>query len=206
MSKLTLIKRLGWGLLACYIIGQTIYLCIQYGVNMSAFRPAIVGGVCGVCACFITTRWGIRTGAVACLLGLFFTSPYTFRTASTEGVSAVERQDIWSAEALFASLVLAVVFLIMRLVDWGDMWMTVKEQRKRKFSDNLRPYELAGIVVFTGYGTYLAHIHAIHQISTYGSWSFVALVASGAAVYLASICKLLERRPTQDALALNVER
>lgn len=206
MSKLTLIKCLGWGLLVCYIIGQTIYLCIQYGISMNAFRPAIVGGVCGVCGYFITTKWGIRTGVVAYLLMVFFVSPYIFRTASKEGVSATAQQDIWSAEALFVSLVLAVVFLIMRLVDWGEMWMTVKEQRKRKFSDNLRPYELAGIVVFTGYGTYLAHIHAIHQISTYGIWSFVALVAGGAAVYLASICKLLERRPAQDALVLNVER
>ena len=206
MSKLTLIKCMAWGLIACFLIGLFVYLCIQHGIGMSAFRPAMVGCVGCISGYLITRICGARTGAVAYLLMVFFVSPYIFRTASKEGVFATAQQDIWSAEALFVSLVLAVVFLIMRLVDWSEMWMTVKEQRKRKFSDNLRPYELAGVVVFTGYGTYLAHIHAIHQISTYESWSFVALVAGGAAVYLASICKLLERRPAQDALVLNVER
>ena len=206
MSKSVLTKCLAWGLIACYSIGLLVYFCIQYGIGMSAFRPATVGCIACVCAYLIIRKWGIRVGMVVCLLVLFFISPHIFHAAPKQSISAVERQDIWSAEALFMSLALAVVFLIMRLVDWGEMWMTLKEQRKRKFSDNIRPYKLAGIVVFTGYGTYLIHIHAIHQISTHGIWSFAFLVAGGAAVYIASVCKLLERRPAQNVSALNVER
>ena len=206
MSKLMLTKCLTWGLIACYSIALLVYFCIQYGIGMSAFRPATMGCIACVCAYLIVRKWGIRIGLMVYLLVLFFISPYIFRTASKQSISAVERQDIWSAEALFVSLALAVVFLTMRLMDWGELWMTVKEQRKRKFSDNILPYKLAGIVIFTGYGTYLAHIHAIHQISIYGIWSFAFLVAGGAAVYIASVCKLLERRPAQNASALNVER
>ena len=205
MSKLTLIRCMVWGLMACCLIGLSVYLCTQYGIGMKAFRLAAMGCVACVCAYLITRKWGIRIGMVVYLLALFFISPYIFHAASKQSISAVEQQDIWSAEALFVSSVLAVVFLIMRLVDWGEMWMAVKGQRKRKFSDNIRPYELAGMVVFAGYGTYLVHIHAIHQISIHGIWSFAFLVAGGAAVYIASVCKLLERRPAQNASALNVE-
>lgn len=207
MPKLKLIKYTIWGLLACYIVGQSVYLCVEHGINMSAFRPAIICCVAYACSYSINKKWGARAWLLACLLALFFAGPYIFAPPG-EGIPASEQQDFWSAEALSVSLALGLVFLIIRFTDWRELGITVGEFRKRRLSDNLEPYRLMGITVFTGYATYLAHLHAIHQISTYGNWLFVAFVACGAAVYMASISKLIERPPensTQDAVAENVE-
>ena len=177
-------------LLAAFVIAAFAYSYYHRGLVPRTFIQPLIAPASFVFFRYAPRLLGFLAYDVVVGLLLFFGLPYLIWDPSEHLPYGSDTEYPFVA-ALASALVLGCGVILSRSILYGED-ETILEAFRTRFRSLRRALALMSVTTITGYGAFLVHSYAVHQVFIEGNRIFVLLIILGVVALYAIVHKLME--------------
>ena len=190
-AKRNWMRSLPYILLAAVMIASFTYSYFHRGLVPRTFIQPWIAPASFVCFRYGPRLLGFLAYDVVVGLLLFFGLPYLVWDPSEHLPYGSDTEYPFMA-ALASAIALGLGVILSRSILYGED-ETILEAFQTRFRSLRRTLALMSVTTIAGYGAFLVHSYAVHQVFIEGNRIFVLLIIFGVVALYAMVHKLMER-------------